>query len=144
MSFSGPEIGANVGDCPFSTTTTRELPISCSLNQNVHKKLFLKRVHFGGDPNVNRFSRPETSTSVVDLRCCEEREDKRGMRWGRICEGAGSLTVNRTDRCPANTSGFALWTCDLDTRTFQPPQPDRTHCYPDWLSHVISMVRIEI
>ena len=52
----------------------------------------------------------------------------------------GQLVQNRTDGCPEGTTGFAFWTCNPFTGNFSPPQPDRTNCYADWVSHVVEMV----
>ena len=83
----------------------------------------------------------EPLTTSRGLKCCEETQDDRNMIWTAMCpDQDGQLIQNKTDGCPQGTTGFAFWTCNPFTGNFSPPQPDRTHCYADWVSHVVEMV----
>ena len=83
----------------------------------------------------------EPLTTSRGLKCCEETQDDRNMTWTAMCpDQNGQLVQNKTDGCPLGTTGFAFWTCNPFTGVFSPPQPDRTHCYADWVSHVVEMV----
>ena len=83
----------------------------------------------------------ELITTTRTQKCCEETRDDRDMIWEAMCpDQNGQLVQNRTDGCPQGTTGFAFWTCNPITGNFSPPQPDRTNCYADWVSHVVEMV----
>ena len=89
---------------------------------------------------TNLFTTTSTTTTRTPS-CCKETQDDRNMTWAAMCPNQnGELVQNRTDGCPLGTTGFAYWTCNPFTGNFSPPQPDRTHCYADWVSHVVEMV----
>lgn len=134
----------------FGTTSTTTFTTTSSISTtSTSTSPLTSSSHLSSSTAETTSSSATTTATTSDLittttrtpKCCEETRDDRDMIWEAVCpDQNGQLVQNRTDGCPEGTTGFAFWTCNPFTGNFSPPQPDRTNCYADWVSHVVEMV----